>query len=437
MEVERRATPYGPFPAGYLECPLIALCVPEGGVQTGPFGSQLHKRDYVEVGTPIITVEHLGDNRILHDATPKVSDVDRDRLSRYQLRPGDIVFSRVGSVDRRALVSEEEAGWLFSGRCLRVRPNSELIDPTYLSYFFGLETFKEYVRSIAVGATMPSINTAILSNVPVIFPPSIDEQQAIASILKALDDKIELNRRMCETLEDIAATVFHSWFVAFDGAEHLETSDLGLIPVGWHFEPIGNLIEVVGGSTPSTKEPSYWEGGQLPWATPKDLSGHEGPVLLKTARSITDAGLERISSGLLPKGTLLFSSRAPIGYRAIAGQPMAVNQGFIAVPPGGELSPTYMYFWTHSNLDVITGHAGGSTFAEISKRSFRSIPAVLPPMGLRHRFDEVAGVILRRCEILARESETLAELRDALLPKLISGELRISEAEQLVSEVAY
>ena len=115
-------TIYGAFRHDFQIDLLSDLCISRNGIQTGPFGSQLHKRDYVQVGTPIITVEHLGENRILHTDLPRVSDDDRDRLSRYTLRQGDIVFSRVGSVDRRSLVREEEEGWLFSGRCLRVRP---------------------------------------------------------------------------------------------------------------------------------------------------------------------------------------------------------------------------------------------------------------------------------------------------------------------------
>ena len=138
---EFRQTAYGRFPADFSEDSLANLCESKNGVQTGPFGSQLHQRDYVPVGTPIITVEHLGENRILHQDLPYVSDQDRERLNKYSLRSGDIVFSRVGSVDRRALVRRTEEGWLFSGRCLRVRPHQKKIDPAYLSYFFGLPTF--------------------------------------------------------------------------------------------------------------------------------------------------------------------------------------------------------------------------------------------------------------------------------------------------------
>ena len=167
------------------------------------------------VGTPIITVEHLGENRIIHNDLPYVSHYDKERLSKYILQQGDIVFSRVGSVDRRAIVTSKEDGWLFSGRCLRVRPDIKKLDPTYLSYFFGLPAFRDYISSIAVGATMPSLNTQILSEVPIHYPP-LPEQRAIAHILGTLDDKIELNRRMSETLEEMARALFKSWFVEFD-----------------------------------------------------------------------------------------------------------------------------------------------------------------------------------------------------------------------------
>ena len=138
-------TVYGELPSNLKEAKLSAICE-KNGVQTGPFGSQLHKEDYVVNGTPIITVEHLGENRIVHENLPRVSDEDKTRLSKYQLKTGDIVFSRVGSVDRRALVQAKEDGWLFSGRCLRVRPIQEIVDSRWLSYFFGLPAFKNYIR---------------------------------------------------------------------------------------------------------------------------------------------------------------------------------------------------------------------------------------------------------------------------------------------------
>ena len=163
-------------------------------IQTGPFGSQLHKENYVDFGTPIVTVEHLGKRNFTTQNLPRVSDCDKKRLKKYILKKGDIVFSRVGSVDRCSFVNDEYDGWMFSGRCLRVRPYS-CIDPLYLYYFFCTENTKEFIRSIAVGATMPSINTKLLGDVKVTLP-DIVSQRKIASFLSDLDDKIELNEKI-------------------------------------------------------------------------------------------------------------------------------------------------------------------------------------------------------------------------------------------------
>lgn len=167
-------------------------------IQTGPFGSQLHKEDYVNEGTPIVTVEHLGNRVFTEQNLPNVSDADKARLSKYILSEGDIVFSRVGSVDRCSFVDEKHDGWMFSGRCLRVRPFKE-VDPLYLYYFFCLEETKQFVRNIAVGATMPSINTKLLGEIEVFFP-ELDIQKAIAATLSAIDSKIELNQRINDNL---------------------------------------------------------------------------------------------------------------------------------------------------------------------------------------------------------------------------------------------
>lgn len=168
-------------------------------IQTGPFGSQLHKEDYVDDGTPIVTVEHLGRRIFTVQNLPCVSDTDKNRLSKYILREGDIVFSRVGSVDRCSYVDAGHAGWLFSGRCLRVRPSMQ-IDAMYLYYYFCMESTKEFVRNIAVGATMPSINTKLLGEVSITFP-QYGVQKRIADILSSIDDKIEVNQRINDNLQ--------------------------------------------------------------------------------------------------------------------------------------------------------------------------------------------------------------------------------------------
>jgi type I restriction enzyme S subunit len=443
-----QSTVYGDFAADYESNRLADICNRKDGVQTGPFGSQLHQEDYVLEGTPIITVEHLDDNRILHSDVPCVSEKDCKRLCKYSLLKGDIVFSRVGSVDRRALVRDEENGWLFSGRCLRVRPNKEIIDPRYLSYFFGLPSFKEHIRAIAVGATMPSLNTKILSDVIIYYPP-LPEQRAIAHILGTLDDKIELNRQMNETLEAMARAIFKSWFVDFDPVrakaegrdtglpkeiadlfpDSFEETEMGEVPKGWHVSSIGDLAEVVGGSTPSTKEHAYWDYGTHYWATPKDLSSLSFPVLLSTERLITDAGLSEISSGLLPKGTVLLSSRAPIGYLAVTEVPVAINQGFIAMKPKKDVSNLFILLWASFAHEDILSRANGSTFLEISKSNFRPIPIATPTVDVMNAFDKQVRPLYEKIVEHEIQSHTLAELRDTLLPKLISGELRVAIRE--------
>jgi len=158
-------------------------------VQTGPFGSQLHNKDYVDEGTPIITVEHFGEMYIIHNDLPRVLDEDLKRLNKYSLKTGDLVFSRVGSVDRSVLVRDTENGWLFSGRCLRVRFDNYIV-PQYINYCFCKLTFKQYMGLVAVGCTMPSINTTILNNIRIAVP-SFAEQQVIADYLDTKCAKID------------------------------------------------------------------------------------------------------------------------------------------------------------------------------------------------------------------------------------------------------
>jgi type I restriction enzyme S subunit len=159
-------------------------------IKTGPFGSALHQSDYVSEGTPIITVEHLGELGIVHENLPLVSDFDLKRLKSYLLQTNDIVFSRVGSVDRNSRISNSENGWLFSGRLLRIRFDDKIIDSAFVSNFFQKETTKQSIRSVAVGQTMASLNTEILKGIE-LYLTIFQEQQKIASILTSLDNKLQ------------------------------------------------------------------------------------------------------------------------------------------------------------------------------------------------------------------------------------------------------
>ena len=313
-------------------------------------------------------------------------------------------------------------------------------DPRFLFYAFKSLDF----GGTATGSAQPLVTQSGLKVLRAPSPP-LPEQRAIAKVLGDLDDKIELNRRMNETLEAMARALFKSWFVDFDPVrakmegrkpafmdaetaalfpDKLVDSELGEIPAGWEVKPIGELVRAVGGSTPSTTDSALW-GGPHRWIRPKDLSERPGPVLT-TERTITDAGLQSISSGLLPAGTVLLSSRAPIGYVAVTVVPVAINQGFIAMVCDRHLTPQFAYHWTHANLHTIHARASGTTFPEISKAAFRPISALAPPRRLVDAFEQFAGELFQRIVSSQRESVTLAELRDRLMPRLLSGELRVT-----------
>ena len=339
-----------------------------------------------------------------------------------------------------------------------IRGREGVTDTDFAYYLTRWEEVRGYAVSQMTGTSgRQRVPTSALSHLEVPVPP-LPEQRAIANILGTLDDKIELNRRMCQTLEGIARAIFQSWFVDFGpvqakaaGAKRFRgmpqtvfdtlpaaftDSPLGPIPTGWTVRPIGEVVDVVGGGTPSTEEPAYWEGGTHAFCTPKDMAGLTAPVLLKTERCLTDAGVARVSSGQLPPGTVLLSSRAPIGYLAIAEIPVSVNQGIIAMRCPREIPNLYVLLWAQANMDRIEANANGSTFQEISKRNFRSIPMLVPDRRCLAAFGGAVEAMYRRIVAAQKQNRSLAAIRDALLPKLVSGEIRIKDAERIVGRCA-
>lgn len=404
------------IPEGWVETTLGEV----SKVQTGPFGSQLKNEQYITGGTPVITVEHIEDFRIKDFDYPSVTNEDRDRLSKYLLKEGDIVFTRVGSVDLSAYVSKNQDGWMFSSRMLSVRPTKK-VDSKYLSYFFRQPNFRNFIYKISVGATMPSINTSILKSIPITFP-KIAEQKAIAKVLTAFDDKIENLRAQNDTLEQTAQTIFTEWFGKYQIGDEL--------PEGWRVGKLGEVTKICGGTTPSTKNPHFWDG-DIHWTSPKDLSNSKEMFLLSTEKMITKAGLKKISSGLLPKNTLLLSSRAPIGYLSFTNVELAINQGFIALLADQYLSNQFMYLWLKKFIKVVENAGNGSTFLEISKTSFRTIDCIIPEKNILKDFDDLIKPLFDKILSNLTNIQSLSQTRDTLLPKLMSGQLRVKNIETL------
>jgi len=374
-------------------------------IQTGPFGSQLHKEDYVNNGTPIVTVEHLGNRVFTKQNLPKVSDKDKVRLTKYVLQKGDIVFSRVGSVDRCSYVDEVHDGWMFSGRCLRVRPIGD-IDPLFLYYFFCLEKTKQFVRNIAVGATMPSINTKLLGEVEIVYPV-LDVQRKIVKTLSAIDEKIENNQKINDNLEQQAQELFSNFY------ERATES-----------VPFTSIIQILGGGTPKTSESSYWNG-DIPFFTPKDVGC---PYTFMTEKTITEDGLNHCNSRLYPVNTIFVTARGTVGKVGLSGVPMAMNQSCYALV-GKDIEQLLVYFYTLETVNSLKHKASGAVFDAITTKDFDYERVMCLSKNDSTVFLTIVSPIFKKILSNCLENKKLAELRDSLLPKLMSGEIDVSSVK--------
>ena len=420
----------------------------DGPVRNGIYKSMQHHGH----GVKIVNMGEIFAHPRLRAVPMRRVGLSQSEIERFAVAKGDLLFARRSLVAEGAgkccVVLDVDEPTTFESSIIRARPDVTTSNSLYLYYYFcspsGLHRLDTIRRQVAVAG----ITGRDLSRLEIPAPPPV-EQCAIANVLGTLDDKIELNQRMNATLEAMARALFRSWFVDFapvrakmEGRDtglpkeiadlfpdRLVDSELGEIPEGWEVSEIGAEVDAVGGATPSTKEPAYWDGGHHHWATPKDLSKLLSPVLLETERKITDAGAQKISSGLLPPGAVLLSSRAPIGYLAITEVPTAINQGFIAMICRKRLPALYVLWWCYQNLEHIKDISGGSTFAEISKKAFRPLPVAVPPKTVMGVYDATSTSLHERVVSNTRESALLGSLRDALLPKLVSGDVRLHRSE--------
>lgn len=370
-------------------------------IQTGPFGSQLHNKDYVDVGTPIITVEHLGQYRIRRQNMPMVTSEDANRLQKYSLLPGDIVFSRVGSVDQSSYVGEAESGWLFSGRCLRVRPDANKADPLFTYYALNTAGLKNYIRAIAVGATMPSINTAILSEIPISLP-ALTEQQRIATVLGSLDDKIAANIEAVRTIDCLRNALWHR------NLAHRTTA------------------------TPLSSLASYVNGG----AFTKNATG-TGRVVVRIAEMNGGIGNNTVRNELnVPEtkvvrpGELLFSWSGTLMTKRWPYDEAIVNQHIFKVIPDHGFPLAFLDCAIEQQLNFFKMVAAGkaTTMGHIKRSDLDA--EVQIPIQFREEDLRLAESLWANASALEKENMILAKTRDELLPLLMSGKITVREAAQ-------
>ena len=373
-------------------------------IQTGPFGSQLHKEDYVETGTPIVTVEHLGNRVFTEQNLPRVSDSDKARLIKYTLSTGDIVFSRVGSVDRCSYVDKSHDGWMFSGRCLRVRP-TELVDSLYLYYYFCLEETKQFVRNIAVGATMPSINTKLLGEVEIALP-DLNNQKRIAAVLSSLDDKIENNQKLNDNLADLLQTIYQERFgndilavnqgvlsdICSYSTDKVAVSELN---VRTYFST-ENMLSGKAGSTEATSLPT----------TSQTTACHKGDTLISNIRPYFKKIVYCEDKCGCSTDVLCFTPSQPC-YSAYLFSTLYADKFFAFMVAGSK----------------------GTKMPRGDKQQIMTYPVVLPSEEELAGFNTIASPLLEQIYSNRAENKRLSILRDTLLPKLMSGEIDVSAVQ--------
>ena len=281
----------------------------------------------------------------------------------------------------------------------------------YLSYL--LSTMN--LGRLSGQSAQPGLSVKTLAKQEVKMP-SLEIQNRVASILALLDEKIELNNAINENLEQQAQAFFQELFV--DNADP-----------EWAIGTISDLGAVVGGSTPSKAKPEYYTETGIAWITPKDLSINKSKFISHGENDITELGLKNSSATIMPEGTVLFSSRAPIGYIAVAAGEVTTNQGFKSIVPKPEIGTAFVYYFLKHNLPIIEGMASGSTFKEVSGSTMKGVPAVIPDTDTIARFNDFCSPIFAQQRILEEQNQSLTALRDNLLPKLMSGELDVSAVQ--------
>ncbi|HSY64917.1 MAG TPA: restriction endonuclease subunit S [Terriglobales bacterium] len=421
----------------------------------GPFGSNLVSKDYVPSGIPVIRGQNMG-SRWVGGEFVFVTEAKAKSLEANLARPRDLVFTQRGTLGQVAVVpSHPFEVYLISQSQMKLTVDEKKAQPLFLYYVFTSQEQQEYIRQHSIQTGVPHTNLGILRETPIFVPP-IEEQRAIALILGELDDKIELNRRLNDTLEDVARALFKSWFVAFDPVrakaeardpglprriadlfpDSFEDSESGEIPRGWQTRLLGDVCErIFSGGTPSTTVTDYW-GGELPWLSSGETRAR---FITSTEKFITEKAVENSSTRFARAGATVVASAGQGNTRGQTSMLMLnayINQSVVALlADKAKTTDNYLYFDLESRYEefrrVSDGH---SSRGSLTTKLLAGLATVLPPRDVILAFDSAVDPIVQRIGASLRETDFLSGLRNTLLPKLISGELRIRDAERIVGK---
>ncbi len=430
-----------------------------GSIKTGPFGTTLKASEYSALGVPLISVKEIGygDFRV-DDKTPRVGKAVTDRLPEYLLQTHDIVFGRKGAVDRAALVTSSQEGWFLGSDGIRLRLPKEC-DAQFARYWISSSIIRSWLKQHSTGSTMPSLNQGAIARIPMSLPP-LKEQRAISTCLGFLDKKIELNRQMNETLEAMAQAIFRDWFVELgpprrklEGATDPITIMGGLVrdperaqaladlfpaalgddglPEGWTERAFGAFVEIIGGGTPKTSNESYWNGS-IPWFSVTDTPPKGSIFVDATEKTISDEGLANSSARLARAGTTIISARGTVGNLAMTPHEMTFNQSCYGLQGKGAVGECFVFLAAQNIVERLKGMAHGSVFSTITRSTFDNIQLAYTPDEIFEAFESLAQPLFNKVLGNVKESRTLAATRDLLLPKLMSGEIRLDATGEMI-----
>jgi type I restriction enzyme, S subunit len=372
------------------------------------------------------------------------------RVGNKVSQPGDVVFTSKGTVGRFGFVRPETPRFVYSPQlCFWRSLDTEVIDPRFLYYWMSGREFYLQFTGVAGQTDMADYVSLTDQRGMHITLPSIGEQRGIAKSLGSLDDKIEINRRMNETLEGIARAIFKSWFVDLDPVhvnvqggdprlpadianlfpDRLVQSELGEIPEGWRTAKLPDIVDIAGGGTPKTSVAEFWNG-EIPWFSVADSPTDSDIWVLATERSITSEGLDNCAARLLLPGATIITARGTVGQLALVGIPMAINQSCYGLIPRLGVRGFFCYFLARTLIAELKQRSHGSVFETITRATLDAIEIVRPPAAIVDCFEALVGPILDRMRASLLEAVTLRRLRDVLLPKLLSGDMRANAARE-------
>lgn len=338
--------------------------------------------------------------------------------ARRKVQIDDILYSTVRPNQRHyGIIKKHDPNMLVSTGFVVITVDQQIADPDFIYYYLTQEDIIETLQAIGEQSTSayPSIKPVDIENLEIELP-SLDAQRAAGAFLRLLDEKCAANDRINDNLEQQAAAYFLRLFI--------ENAD-----PAWRVGTLSDLGTVVGGGTPSKAKPEYYIENGIAWITPKDLSIDKSKFITHGENDITELGYRNSSATIMPAGTVLFSSRAPIGYIAIASNEVTTNQGFKSVVPHAEIGTPFVYHFLIHNLSLIESKASGSTFKEVSGSVMKSVEAVIPDEATIAKFNDFCRPIFEMQAKLERENKQLAAMRDSLLPRLMSGEVDVSDIQ--------